>query len=170
MIKKSRHEMLTVDQRSETSHWDTMRLFFLAVAIVALAGCSGVQQDVAQLHQEQDAISAATKKIKVVSGANVKGNPQFTALGPTQGYCNNLPNSSGGQVIHGDGLKAAAYRKYGDQVDAIVNTRAWFVADDAGGAFEPYTENGYFECSGTAVHFSGESAPAAAPEPPPAGS
>src|SRR6266849_6072823 len=123
-------------------------VIFLAAAVVAFAGCSGVQQeeqslhqDVVNLHQEQDAISAAIKKIKVVSGANVKGNPQYTALGRTQGYCFNLPNSTGGQVIHGDGLRAAAYRKYGDQVDAIVNTNAWFVPDDAGAAFEPYTEN-----------------------------
>ena len=41
-----------------------------------------------------------------------------------------VPNSTGGQVIHGDGLRAAAYRKYGDQVNAIVNTTVWFVADD----------------------------------------
>jgi hypothetical protein len=154
-----------------------MRIFFLTMAIIALAGCSSVQQedqrlhqDVAQLHQEQDALSAAIKKIEVVSGANVKGHPQYASLGPTQGYCINQQNSTGGQVLHGDGLRAAAYRKYGDQVDAIVNTRAWFVADDAGGAFEPYTENGYFECAGTAVHFAAESAPAAAPMIPPASS
>src|SRR5579863_3529191 len=140
-----------------------MRRFFLTVVIIALAGCSGVQQDVTQLHEEQDAISASIKKIKVVSGASIKGHPQYTALGSTQGYCFNHANYGGGEVVHGDGLKAAAYRKYGDQVDAIVNTRAWFVADDEGGVFEPYTEYGYFECAGTAVHFTGESAPAAAP-------
>jgi hypothetical protein len=138
-----------------------MRSRILAVAIVALAGCSGVQQDVTQLHQQQDAISVATKKIQVVHGATVRGHPNYTALGPAEGYCFNLPNSTGGQVIHGDGLRAAAYRKYGDQVDAIVSTTVWFVADDSYGASEPYTENGYFECAGTAVHFSAEAAPAA---------
>jgi hypothetical protein len=170
MSMPGRHDMLTVDLTP-------MRLFFLAMAIVAFSGCSGVQeeeqsihQDVVNLHQEQDAISAAIKKIKVVSGANVKGHPQYTPLGRTQGYCFNQPNSTGGEVIHGDGLRAAAYRKYGDRVDAIVNTNAWFVPDDASGAFEPYTENGYFECAGTAVHFTGESGPAAAPTHPPAGS
>ena len=143
-----------------------MRLFCLAVALVALAGCTAVDQDVAHLQQQQDAISAATKKIQVVHGATVKGHPQYTALGRTEGYCFNIPNSTGGQVIHGDGLRAAAYRKYGDQVDAIVNTTVWFVADDSYDAFEPYTENGYFECAGTAVHFTGESAPAAPPVQP----
>ena len=143
-----------------------MRLFCLAVALVALAGCTAVDQDVAHLQQQQDAISAATKKIQVVHGATVKGHPQYVALGRTQGYCFNIPNSTGGQVIHGDGLRAAAYRKYGDQVDAIVNTTVWFVADDSYDAFEPYTENGYFECAGTAVHFTGESAPAAPPVQP----
>jgi hypothetical protein len=137
-----------------------MRKIFLAVAFVALAGCSAVQQDVTHLQQEQDALSAAIKKIKVVSGPVVKGNPSpYRPLGPTQGYCFNQQNTTGGQVIHGDGLRAAAYRKYGDQVDAIVNTRAWFVSDDdAGAVFEPYTESGYFECAGTAVHFTSESA------------
>ena len=143
-----------------------MRLFCLAVALVALAGCTAVDQDVAHLQQQQDAISAATKKIQVVHGATVKGHPQYVSLGQTQGYCFNIPNSTGGQVIHGDGLRAAAYRKYGDQVDAIVNTTVWFVADDSYDAFEPYTENGYFECAGTAVHFTGESAPAAPPVQP----
>ena len=146
--------------------------------MVALTGCSAVQQedqslhqDVTQLQHEQDALRAAIKKIKVVSGGVVKGNPSpYTALGPTQGYCFNQQNSTGGQVIHGDGIRAAAYRKYGDQVDAIVNTRAWFIADDAGAVFEPYTENGYFECAGTAVHFTIESAPATTPTIPPASS
>ena len=128
-------------------------LLVVAFAMVALAGCSAFEQDVTHLQQEQDAISAANKKIKVVHGANVKGNPQYTSLGRVEGYCFNRPNSTGGQVIHGDGLRAAAYRKYGSQVDAIVNTSVWFVADDDYGPFEPYDEGGYFECSGTAVHF-----------------
>jgi hypothetical protein len=136
-----------------------MRLLFISVALIAFAACSGVQQDVAHLQQEQDALRDAIKKIKVVSGPTVKGHPQYTSLGPTQGYCINQQNSAGGQVLHGDGLRASAYRKFGDQVDAIVNTGAWFVADDAGAVFEPYTENGYFECAGTAVHFTAEPAP-----------
>ena len=146
-----------------------MRLAFVAVAIVALAGCSSVDQDVTHVQQQQDAISAATKKIAVVSGASVKGHPQYATLGPVEGYCFNLPNSTSGQVVHGDGLKAAAYRKYGDQVDAIVKTSVWFVSDDSYAAYEPYTENGYFECAGTAVHFTGESAPAAPPAQAPSG-
>ena len=148
-----------------------MRSAFLlvAIAVVALAGCSGVEQDITHLQQEQEAISAATKKIKVVARANVKGNPDYTALGHVEGYCFNLPNSTGGQVIHGDGIRAAAYRKYGGQVDAIVNTTVWFVSDDDYGAFEPYTEGGYFECGGTAIHFIAQPAPAApSPTSPPA--
>jgi len=94
-----------------------------------------------------------------VSGANVKGNPPYTTLGRAEGYCFNLPNSTGGQVIHGDGLRAAAYRKYGDQVDAIVKTSVWFISDDTYAPAEPYTENGYFECAGTAVHFADAPAP-----------
>lgn len=136
-------------------------LLVLAIVTIAIGGCSGVEQDVTHLQQEQDAISAATRKIKVVHGADVKGNPQYAALGRAEGYCFNLPNSTDGQVVHGDGLKAAAYRKYGDQVDAIVNTSVWFVADDNYGAFEPFTEGGYFECAGTAVHFTAQPTSAA---------
>src|ERR1700722_6203824 len=144
-----------------------MRLVLLVVAIVALGGCSAVDQDVAHLQQEQDAISAATRKIQVVHGASVKGNPQYIALGRTGGYCFTRPRATGGQVIHGDGLRAAAYRKYRDQVDAIVNTSVWFVSDDDYGAYKPYPEGGYFECAGTAVHFSGEPAPSAQSKQPP---
>lgn len=130
-----------------------MRLTVLAILTLVFAGCSGVEQDVTHMQQQQDAIRAATKKIRVSPGPTLKGNPQYTALGRVEGYCFNMPNATGGQVVHGDGLKAAAYRKYGDQVDAIVNTSIWFVSDDSYGGFEPYTEGGYFECAGTAVHF-----------------
>jgi hypothetical protein len=135
------------------------RLLLLGLAI-ALIGCADVKtdehdvsQDVTHVEQQQDAISAAVKKIQVVHGAKVKGAANYTLLGPTEGYCFNRPNSTSGEVVHGDGLKTAAYRKYGDKVNAIVNTRIWFVPDDASAAFEPYTENGYLECAGTAVQF-----------------
>ncbi len=65
-----------------------MRLVLL-VAIVAVAGCASVDQDVTHLQQEQDAISAAIKKIKVVHGPTVKGHPQYTTLGRAEGYCFN---------------------------------------------------------------------------------
>jgi hypothetical protein len=130
-----------------------MRPLMLAMLMALLAGCSGVDQDITHMQEQQDALSAAIKKIRVSPSASLKGNPQYAALGRVEGYCFNAPNSTGGQVVHGDGLKAAAYRKYGDQVDAIVNTSIWFVSDDSYGGFEPFTENGYFECAGTAVHF-----------------
>ena len=134
-----------------------MKRVILALAIAVGLGACGetkqLDQDVQQLHQEQDALSASIKKIQVYSRPIPKGHPEFTKLGPVEGYCFNIPNSTSGQVVHGDSLKAAAYRKYGDQVDAIVGTTISFVADDAAPIFEPYTENGYFECAGTAVHF-----------------
>jgi outer membrane lipoprotein SlyB len=136
-----------------------MKRFLLAVVIaIAFGGCAEEQhldQDVTQLQEQQDALSAEIKKIQVVSKDTVKGHPQYTKLGAVQGDCFNLPNSTSGQVVHGDGLRAAAYRKYGDQVDAVVGTTIYFVADDGSALAEPYTENGYFECAGTAVHFAG---------------
>ena len=136
-----------------------MKRFLLALAIaIVFGGCAEEQhldQDVTQLHAQQDALGAAIKKILVVSKDTVKGHAQYTKLGSVQGYCFNTPNSTSGQVVHGDGLRAAAYRKYGDQVDAVVGTTIYFVADDASAVSEPYTEGGYFECAGTAVHFAG---------------
>jgi hypothetical protein len=144
-----------------------MKQLVFALAAIAVLGCSDVHQDeqdinhdVTHIEQQQDAISAAVKKIQVVSGASVKGGSDYDMLGPVEGYCFNLPNSTSGQVVHGDGLRTAAYRKYGDQVNAIVNTTIWFVSDDESAAYEPYTENGYFECGGIAVHFNGNAAAA----------
>jgi hypothetical protein len=85
-----------------------MRPVMLAMLMAVLAGCSGVDQDIARFQQQQDALSAAIKKIRVSPSANLKGNPQYTPLGRVEGYCFNMPNSTGGEVVHGDGLKAAA--------------------------------------------------------------
>ncbi len=147
-----------------------LRMAMPVLAVVLLTsmvnGCSTakteeqrVDKDITQLQQQQDALSAAIAKIQIAYSPKVKGHPQATALGPAQGYCFNLANSTGGQVVHGDSLRAAAYRKYGNQVDAIVGTSIWFVSDDASAPYEPYTENGYFECAGTAVHFISVAAP-----------
>jgi hypothetical protein len=125
----------------------------LALALTACAEEKKVDQNITQLQQQQDALSANIHKIKVYAGGQVKGQTEYTKLGPVEGFCFNIPNSTGGEVVHGDGLRAAAYRKYGNQVDAIVDTKVWFIADQASPAMEPYTENGYFECGGTAVHF-----------------
>ena len=134
-----------------------MKRLILALAIMVGLGACGetkqLDQDAQHLQQQQDALRADIKKIEVYSKASPKGHPDFTQLGPVQGYCFNIPDSTSGQVVHGDGLRAAAYRKYGDQVDAIVSTTIYFVADDASAVSEPYTENGYFECAGTAVHY-----------------
>jgi hypothetical protein len=45
----------------------------------------------------------------------------------------------------------------------------WFISDDTYAPAEPYTENGYFECAGTAVHFIGEPAQAVPPAQAPPG-
>ena len=135
-----------------------MKRILLSFAIIAAVGggCAEAQhvdQDITQLQHQQEALSAAVSKIQVVGTDKVKGHAEYTRLGPVQGFCFNIPNSTSGQVTHGDSLRAAANRKYGDQVDAVVNTTIWFVQHDASAISEPYTDNGYFECGGTAVHF-----------------
>ena len=92
-----------------------MKRLLLALAIaVGLSGCGETKQldqDAQRLQQQQDALRTDIKKIEVYSKATPKGHPDFTQLGPVQGYCFNVPDSTSGQVVHGEGLRAAAYRK-----------------------------------------------------------
>ncbi len=135
-----------------------MKRFALIVMALILAGCGEVKQEEAKIRAEDAAINAATGRIIVVGGAEVPGHPNYTTLGPTEGYCEKTPHGDD-QVIAGDSLKQAADRKYGAQVDAIINATAWFVTEgDTSGVYEPYAPMGHFECGGTAVSFSGHAA------------
>ena len=138
-----------------------MKKLLLLGLTLAIAGCGPVKKEEAKIQTHDAAMEAATQKIIVTRSTSVDGHPKVTDLGPVEGRCANDP--TGQETFPEDNLREAAYRKYGDQVNAIVNTSVWFVSDDDYGAYEPYTEGGYFECAGTAVHFTGEPAPAASP-------
>jgi len=98
-------------------------------------------------------MDAAVKRIVEVPGPTIPGHPNYTVLGPVSGYCEGSPEGNQ-EIIAGDSVKEAAVRKYGNRVDAIINSNAAYVATGGG--------TGYRECMGTAVSF----APAAnAPSP-----
>lgn len=133
------------------------RIAILAAAI-ALAGCAHVRNRAAAIDSRNAAMSEAVRRIIVVSGATVPGHARYAQLGTVQGYCERTPNGDQ-QLIHGDNLRQAAYRRYGSRVDAIVNTEAWFVIGAATSAeMEPGNSEGHFECAGTAVSFAHEPA------------
>jgi hypothetical protein len=134
-----------------------MKALVIAMAtMLALAGCGEVKHEEAKIQARDDAMNAATKRMVVVTGTDVPGHPSYTSLGAVQGYCEKKPNGDD-QVIAGDSMKQSAYRKYGAQVDAIIQTNAWFVPEGGAtsGVYEPYTSYGHFECAGTAVTFGG---------------
>jgi len=157
--------------RTDHLHDIAMRIFFLAVGdrgargmlggsavgAESASGCRGASI------RSRTRSALRSKRSRWSRARSFKGNPSpYTALGATQGYCFHQSNSSGGQVIHGDGIRAAAYRKYGDQVDAVVeHARVVCTRTTHGAVFEPYTENGYFRVRwyGGALHW-GESAAA----------
>jgi hypothetical protein len=135
-----------------------IRILLLAAA-VAFAGCAEVKQDAVSIDARNAAMNQAVRKIVVVPGADVPGHSSYTQLGAVQGYCERTPRGDQ-QIIPGDNLRQAAYRKYGPRVDAIVDTQAWFViSPQASAVMEPGNSEGHFECAGTAVSFA-EAAPA----------
>lgn len=128
------------------------RIAILAAAL-ALAGCAHVHNRAAAIDSRNATMNAAVRRIVVVPGATVPGHASFTPLGTVQGYCERTPNGDQ-QLLQGDNLRQAAYRRYGKRVDAIVNTEAWFVIGPAASSeMEPGNSEGHFECAGTAVSF-----------------
>lgn len=130
-----------------------MKKLLLFGLIAALAGCgSVVKKDEAVVRARDATMESAAKKIIVTRETTVDGHPKFAELGPVQGRCGNDP--TGQETFPDDNLREAAYRKYGDQVNAITNAYGWFVLGNAASEVsEPGSSQGHFECSGTAIHF-----------------
>jgi hypothetical protein len=120
---------------------------------VAIAACGQVVQTHNAIHQRDAAMEAASAKMIVTESSSVAGHSQFQSLGKVRGHC--LTNNNANDVIaSGDNLKEAAYRKYGAQVDAIVDATAFHVNDDYSPETPPDTQDGHYECEGTAIRFS----------------
>jgi hypothetical protein len=119
---------------------------------VGIAACGPVLETHNAIHERDAAMEAATAKMIVTESSAVAGHPQYSSLGKVQGHC--MTNASADDVIaSGDNLKQAAYRKYGAQVDAIVDATTYHVNDDYSAETPPDTKVGHYECQGTAIHF-----------------
>jgi len=89
-------------------------------------------------------MDAAVKRIVEISGTTIPGHPSYTVLGQVSGYCERSLEGNQ-EIIAGDSVKEAAVRKYGNRVDAIINSNSAYVTTGGG--------TGYRECMGTAVSF-----------------
>ena len=126
----------------------------VALAALAVAGCSLFSKEDNSIKTRNDAEEAAVKRIVVVEGDQVPGHPKYTELGRVQGVCVRAPWYDDDTSIQRIGFKHAAYDKYGDKVDAIIRVDSFFVTDDQSyGIQEPGSAAGHLNCQGTAVHF-----------------
>ncbi|HVA79684.1 MAG TPA: hypothetical protein VNF29_02035 [Candidatus Binataceae bacterium] len=131
-----------------------MRRLALILALISIAACGVVTHNAADIRTDNATMTAASKKILISGGGDVPGHTKLSTLGPVQGYCEKNPQGDT-QAIPGDSMRLAAYRQYGDQVNAITGSHGWFVPTGD----EPGAKQGYWECAGTAVSFGAASAP-----------
>jgi len=129
----------------------TMSLLLVAMVITA---CSEAAKP-----PREAAMEAATARMFIASGDSVPGDPQYVTLGKVRAHCMENPEASyitaTDIIADGDDLQQAAYRKYGSQVDAIVDANIFHVSNYKQRSPLFYDE-GHFECEGIAVHFQGE--------------
>ena len=123
--------------------------WLLPILMLAVAACANgpVREEEAHVRARDAAMDAATQRMIVERSQRVPGHPNLVELGKVEGYCERTPEGNQ-QIVEGDSLKEAAYRKYGNRVDAIVGANAFCVPEGArlGGG-------GPFQCTGTAVSF-----------------
>ncbi len=138
-----------------------MKALALIVLMVTVAGCGQAAKDEQAVRARDAAMNAAVAKMIVTREKSVPAHPNSTTLGNVQGFCRENPEADD-RIPEGDNLREAAYRKYGDRVDAIVGAYRFFVPSTTlSQAGDPMAKQGHFECAGTAVHFA-EAAPPAA--------
>ncbi len=129
-----------------------MKRLMLVALVVVMAAC-GEAAKVEQAAQARDAnMGAATAKMIVVRGHDIPDHPNYVTLGKVHGFCGNDPQAND-IIPSGDNLRQAAYRKYGAQVDGIIDATGFFVSNDDTLASSPGGHEGHFECEGNAVHF-----------------
>src|SRR5260370_15884260 len=107
-----------------------MKRSMLIIAAMAIAGCSAVAKEDASIKTRNEAEEAAVKRIVVVEGDQIPGHAKYTELGRVQGACVRAPWYDDDSSIQRIGFKHAAYDKYGDKVDAIIQVDSFFVADN----------------------------------------
>lgn len=131
-----------------------MKVWLMIVLAVTIAGCGAVATEGAKIQQENTAEEASVKRIVLVQTADVPDHPKYTRLGSVEGVCGRAPAYDDDNSSASPGFKHAAYNKYGDKVDAIINVDSWFVIGNQASAPQgPGNSEGHFECKGIAVHF-----------------
>jgi hypothetical protein len=129
-----------------------------ALLAAGLAGCAALSSSLKAEREAEEARRAALRRIVVVSGSTVPGRTSLVRLGRVQGWCDDdiaRQESS----VPSETLREAAYRRFGDEVGAIIEVNTWFVVDDTASAVWAIEGGGgHWECSGEAVKF--EAAPA----------
>jgi hypothetical protein len=129
-----------------------MKRLLLLGLVIAMAACGEAAKVESKVEARDAAMDSATAKMVVTRGNNVAGHAQLVSLGKVHGHCMADPEAND-IVTTGDNLRQAAYRKYGSQVDAIVDANAYHVNDDFSPEAASQGNVGHFECDGTAVHF-----------------
>ena len=131
-----------------------MKAWLTIIFAIALAGCGAVESEGAKIQQENTAEEASVKRIIMVQGADVPGHTKYTQLGSVEGVCGRAPAYDDDNSSASPGFKHAAFNKYGDKVDAIINVDSWFVIGNQASAEQgPGNSEGHFQCKGIAVHF-----------------
>jgi hypothetical protein len=131
-----------------------MKSGLMIVLALGIAGCGAVATESAKLQQENTAEEASVQRIVVTQTADVPGHSKYTQLGSVEGVCGRAPAYDDDNSSASPGFKHAAYNKYGDKVDAIINVDAWFVISNQASAPQgPGNAEGHFQCKGIAVHF-----------------
>ncbi|MGH7947825.1 MAG: hypothetical protein ACREQF_01165 [Candidatus Binataceae bacterium] len=129
------------------------KIWSIVVAAMLAASCSIAADEAAEMKARNDSELAALRRIAVTRGSEVSGQSSLVRLGRVQGYCDRDVERQD-SAVSGDSLRQAAYRRYGDKVDAIVETNTWFVVDGtASMAWATEGGGGHFECAGIAVTF-----------------
>jgi len=107
------------------------------------------------------ATEASSPRMIITSADTVPRHAQYLALGSVRAKC--MENPAAGHLTAADiiadanGLKEAAYRTYGSQVDAIVDADVSYAIEP--GEWHPlFDHQGHLECRGTAIHFQEENA------------
>jgi hypothetical protein len=125
-----------------------LSLLLMAIVITACSEAAKPPRDAA--------MEGAGARIIIASRDSIPGDSQYVSLGKVRAHCmKNLPEASpitAADVIADGNLQRSAYRTYGSQVDAIVDTNISYVRDYTQ-LLPLFNYEGHLECEGTAIHF-----------------
>jgi hypothetical protein len=152
--KPSQEGKTAVTKRQEITNMKKLSFLVLGILITACAETAKPAQ--------QPAVETSSARITVTGADTVSRHSRYVTLGRVQGKC--MENPAAGHPTAADiiadasGLKQAAYRTYGSQVDAIVDADVTYAIES--GEWHPlFDHQGRLECEDTAIHFEEENVP-----------